>query len=423
MGAYPDWARRADRASAPYTPPVSQNQPIPRPIHAAVLLAVGSELTTGETRDTNSGDIARWLGEMGVEVLWVSSLPDRLETVTRALRDALAAADLVVTTGGLGPTPDDLTRESIAAMMGESVTVDPELETWLRGLFARRNMTFAELNLKQAWLIPSASAIPNERGTAPGWWVDTADGRVIVALPGPPREMSGMWTDGVLPRLRARGSGRETVVRTLRLAGIGESMVAAHLGEALLRATNPVVATYAKVDSVDVRITAVAEGGRSAAELAEEAEAAVFAAVGDHVWGHDGETWSDVLARQLDAHGWTAALVEMGTGGSAGRLLGEAPWLLEARSLRQAREGAAGAADAELPLPDLAAIVRDACGATIGLALRAVETGKDTHVDMCAAGPWGVETFETLAFLGGAQGRIRAANSLATFLHDLLKRH
>jgi nicotinamide-nucleotide amidase len=407
---------------------VNHHQPTPRPIHAAVLLAVGSELTTGETRDTNSGDIARWLGEMGVEVLWVSSLPDRLETVTRALRDALAAADLVVTTGGLGPTPDDLTRESIAAMMGETVAVDPGLETWLRGLFARRNMTFAELNLKQAWLIPSASAIPNERGTAPGWWVDTADGRVIVALPGPPREMSGMWTDGVVPRLRGRGSGRETVVRTLRLAGIGESMVAAHLGEALLRAANPVVATYAKVDSVDVRITAVAESGRSAAELAAEAEKAVLAAVGDHVWGHDGDTWSDVLARELDVRGWTAALVEVGTGGTAGRLLGEAAWLLEARSLRGARgDGAVitapGAADAELPLPDLASSVRGACGATIGLALRAVETGKDTHVDMCAVGPWGVEKFDTLAFLGGAQGRIRAANSLATFLHDLLKRH
>jgi nicotinamide-nucleotide amidase len=400
-----------------------------RPIHAAVLLAVGSELTTGETRDTNSGDVARWLGEVGVEVLWASSLPDRLETVTDALCDALAAADLVVTTGGLGPTPDDLTREAIAAAMGEIVAVDPELERWLRGLFARRNMTFAELNLKQAWLIPSATAIANERGTAPGWWVDTADGRVIAALPGPPREMSGMWTDGVLPRLRARGLGRETEVRTFRLAGIGESMVAAHLGEELLRATNPVVATYAKADAVDVRITAVAEGGRSASDLADGAEAAVLTALGDHVWGHGGDTWPDVLGRRLAERGWTVALAEVGTGGSAGRLLGEAAWLLESRSLRapagaKAGSGAAEAAtDAGLPLPDLAANVRAASGATIGLAVRATEAGKDTHVDMCAVGPWGVETFETLAFLGGAQGRIRAALSLATFLHDLLKQH
>ena len=399
-----------------------------RPIHSAVLLAVGSELTTGETRDTNSGDIARWLGETGVEVLWISSLPDRIDTVVRAMRDALADADLVLTTGGLGPTPDDLTRESIAAVMGETVAVDPGLDRWLRDLFARRKMTFSEINLKQAWLIPSASAIPNERGTAPGWWVDAPDGRVIVAMPGPPREMAGMWNDGVLPRLRARGAGRETVVRTFRLAGIGESMAAAQLGERLLRATNPIVATYAKVDAVDVRITAVAEGGRSAAALADEAQVEVLAAVGGFVWGTGADTWPDVLGRGLAEHGWTAALVEIGTDGATGRLLGEAPWLLEARSLRSgagssSASDAGGAADAELPLPDLAAAVRTASGATVGLAVRAVETGKDTHVDMCAVGPWGVETFETLAFLGGAQGRIRAANSLATFLNDLLKRH
>ena len=127
----------------------------------------------------------------------------------------------MVTTGGLGPTPDDLTREAIAATMGESVAVDPELEAWLRGLFARRNMQFAELNLKQAWLIPSASAIANERGTAPGWWVDTADGRVVIALPGPPRELLPMWRDEALPRLRARGLGLDRAVVTLRLTGIG----------------------------------------------------------------------------------------------------------------------------------------------------------------------------------------------------------
>ena len=403
--------------AAPYTPRVTTANPVSRPIHTAVLLAVGSELTSGETRDTNSGDIARWLVEAGVDVLWVSSLPDRLETVTRALRDAVASADLVVTTGGLGPTPDDLTRESIAAVMGQTVKVDPGLEAWLRGLFARRNMTFAELNLKQAWLIPSATAIPNERGTAPGWWVD-APGGVIVALPGPPREMSGMWTAGVLPRLRERGLGRDTVVRTFRLAGIGESMVAAHLGEALLRAENPVVATYAKQDAVDVRITAVAAGGRSAADIADEAQAAVLAAVGEFVWGREGDTWPDVLGRRLGKHGWTVAVAEVGTGGTTAQLFGMAPWLLESRSLRTG-----GATDADLPLADLAGRVRIESGATIGLAVRAVEAGKDTHVDMCAVGPWGVETFETLAFLGGAQGRIRAANSLATFLDDLLKRH
>jgi nicotinamide-nucleotide amidase len=200
-----------------------------RPILTAILLAVGSELTTGETRDTNSGDLARSLSGAGVEVAWATALPDRLGTVVDAICGALDVADLVVTTGGLGPTPDDLTRESIAAVCDEQPEVDPELARWLRHLFERRGIEFPETNLKQAWLLPSATAIPNDRGTAPGWWVDRPDGRVIVAMPGPPGEMRPMWQGWVLPRLRDRGLGRERVTRTYRLTGIGESAVAALL--------------------------------------------------------------------------------------------------------------------------------------------------------------------------------------------------
>jgi nicotinamide-nucleotide amidase len=398
----------------------------PRPIRTAVLLAVGSELTNGETRDTNSGDLARWLVEAGVEVLWISSLPDRLATVTGALRDALAAADLVITTGGLGPTPDDLTRESIAEVLGERPALDPDLERWLRNLFERRGMAFAEINLKQAWMIPSGTAIANERGTAPGWWIDAADGRVLVALPGPPREMSGMWREGVMPRLRKRGLGRETVVRTYRLAGIGESTVAARLGERLLRAANPVVATYARSDAVDVRITAVSADGHTAIELVDEAESEVLAAIGDHVWGRDGDTWPEVLGRLLAARGWTAALVEIGTGGAASGLLGESPWLLEARLLTGPAASTGGTATAEarsvaaLPLPELAARVRYEAGASIGMAVRVTESAGDTHVDLAVVGPWGVSEGEQVAFLGGSEGRRRAALALAGFVRALI---
>jgi nicotinamide-nucleotide amidase len=380
-----------------------------------VLLAVGSELTTGETRDTNGGDLARSLSDAGVDVLWISALPDRLATVAAALRAALAAADLVVTTGGLGPTPDDLTREAIAEVFDEHPAVDPELARWLRNLFERRGLAFAETNLKQAWLVPSAMAIPNERGTAPGWWIDRADGRVVVALPGPPREIGPMWRDWVLPRLHERGLGQERITRTYRLAGIGESAVAALLGEELLRAENPIVATYARSDAVDVRISAVAQAGREPAELVEEAAAAVLAAVGDHVWGRDDETWQAVLGRQLAERGWTAALVEVGTGGSTTRLLGEAAWLLGARTL--------AADDPIRPLPSLAERARQEAGASIGIAVRAVGTGEDTRVDLAVAGPWGVSEASQTAFLGGEEGRRRAALAAAAFLHGLAKEH
>jgi len=377
-------------------------------MHTAVLLAVGSELTVGETRDTNSGDVARSLAGHGVEVLRIVALPDRLPAVREAVAAALAEADLVVTTGGLGPTPDDLTREAIAAVVGERPAVDPELERWLRHLFERRGIAFSETNVKQAWLIPSATAVPNDRGTAPGWWVDRPDGRLIVALPGPPAEMHAMWDRQVLPRLAARGLGRERVVRTYRLTGIGESAVAALLGERLLRAENPVVATYARRDAVDVRISAHAAGGRSAPELASEAEAAVMAAVGDRVWGRDDDTWPSVLGRQLEARGWTVALLEAGTGGATMRLLGDVPWLVCARMLP--------AAEASGPVGALAAQTRLASGASVGLAVRAIESAEDTAVEIGASGPWGARETRQTAFLGGSEGRRRAGLAAAAFL-------
>ena len=153
-------------------------------IRTAEILSVGSELTVGETRDTNAGELARELSEEGVEILRLMAVPDRFETVTHAFGQAIRNADLVVSTGGLGPTPDDLTREAIAQLCGEVPTIDERLDAWLRELWFRRGIPFPEMNLKQAWLIPSATAIPNRNGTAPGWWVERPDGRLIVALPG-----------------------------------------------------------------------------------------------------------------------------------------------------------------------------------------------------------------------------------------------
>ena len=207
-------------------------QPQPRRLLTAELLSIGSELTVGDTRDTNAGELARSLTAMGIRVGRLTALPDELEAVTEAFRGGLARSDLVVSTGGLGPTPDDLTRESIAAACGEAPEVDPDLEAWLRELWRRRGMPFPELNLKQAWRIPSATILANPNGTAPGWLVSRPDGRVVVALPGPPREMRPMWADEAIPRLRALGIGAEVASRTYRLTGIGESQVADLLGGA-----------------------------------------------------------------------------------------------------------------------------------------------------------------------------------------------
>jgi nicotinamide-nucleotide amidase len=373
--------------------------PMARRVTRAELLAIGSELTAGETRDTNGGDLARELTALGVEVLRISDLPDDLERVVDALRNGLAEADLVVTTGGLGPTPDDLTREAIARLCGEEPRVDPGLEAWLEDLFARRGRTMEALNRKQAWLIPSASALPNPLGTAPGWWVQRPDGRLIVALPGPPREMTPMWRDGVLPRLRAVGLGLDRAAATLRLSGIGESDLAATIGEPLLRQVNPNVATYAREDAVDVRVSATAIGGKTAEQLVAEVLAGLEPTLARWVFARATEGWADAIGGRLA--GRTLAPLEVGSGGRLAGLLGDAPWLARAEVLRSA--------EASGPVEELAKQARALGPADVGLAVRATDRGPDTRVEIGLADADDAIRREETAFLGGAEGRRRAA--------------
>jgi competence/damage-inducible protein CinA-like protein len=396
-------------------PDVRSEDPIARPILVAELLAIGTELTVGETLDTNSGELARSLVGHGVTVGQIANVPDDLGVVVDALRTALGRADLVVTTGGLGPTPDDLTREAVAAVCGETLTVDEATLAWLQALWARRHQPFPSTNLKQAWVIPPATVLPNPNGTAPGWWVDRPDGRVIVTLPGPPREMRPMWDDEVLPMLAARGVGVDTEVRTFRLTGIGESQVAEHLGEALLRATNPIVATYARHEAVDIRISARAADGRTAAELADEAEAIVLAAMADHVWARGATTWAGALSDALGERDWTLAMAEVATRGALVGLLRALPALIRA-------EVTAGVAGEARDVIALATDVRDASGADVGLAIRIGAAGDDTAVDVGVATPDGTHAERRIAFLRGSQGADRAAIAGAAVLLAVLRR-
>jgi nicotinamide-nucleotide amidase len=376
----------------------------------AELLSVGSEITVGDTRDTNAGELARDLTARGVQVLRLQAIPDDLEVVRGTLEAALSRADLVVTTGGLGPTPDDLTREAIAALVGEEPTIDPEMEAWLRDRFERRGMAFPEVNLKQAWRIPSAEALPNPNGTAPGWLVRAAAGRIVVTLPGPPREMRPMWHDEALPRLVARGLGREIVARTWRLHGIGESHVAELLGEELLRAPDPQVATYARVEAVDVR---VASSGPGAEARVARAGAVVEAQLGRYVWATGETTWAGAVAAALEQRGWTLAIVELGMGGALTALLGGLDGVLRTES--------AIAGDGEVDLARLADDARTTAAADVGLAVLAVPRGEDTAVSVSVQTPHGDWSERRLAFLGGSIGRSRAAMSAASVLLNALR--
>jgi len=409
--------------------------PNARPILTAELLSIGTELTVGETRDTNAFELARSLTGSGVAVRRIQCLPDDLDAVREAFAGALERVDLVVSTGGLGPTPDDLTREAIAAVAGETPAVDPGLETWLRGLWARRGIDMPAMNLKQAWLIPSATALANDNGTAPGWWVDRPDGRVVVALPGPPREMRPIWEFDVVRRLNERGVGAEIASRTLRLAGIGESAVADVLGEELLRATNPIVATYARAEAVDVRISARGDG---APALVEQTTEQVRGLVGEHVWAEGETTWSQAIGEALAERGWTCSVVEVGTGGSLTALLGDVPWLQLAETLAPDATAATHHPDAEGPaatgstpatpqpgatdgLEALARNGRDVGGADVGVGVRVRARGDDTAVTVVVVLPDRTHRERRLAFLGGSQGRLRAALVAAHVLLDQVR--
>src|SRR3989442_10122910 len=251
----------------------------------AELLSIGTELLLGQIVDTNAAYLAGRLALLGIDCLHMQTVGDNLDRATQAFARPLSRSDLVVATGGLGPTEDDLTREAIAAAVHETPTVDRALEAELRVWFAARGIVMPERNRKQAWLIQSARALPNPNGTAPGWSVEK-DGKRIVAMPGVPREMTPMWEHHVEPTLPRGGALRW---RTLKLLGIGESAVEEKLGE-LVRSSSPTVATYAKNDGVHVRIAEKAGNAAEADARIERMEAEVRARLGDYVWGGDAET-------------------------------------------------------------------------------------------------------------------------------------
>jgi nicotinamide-nucleotide amidase len=216
--------------------------------------------------------------------------------------------------------------------------------------------------------------------------------------------MHPMWRDAVMPRLKERGIGGDRWARTLRLTGIGESAAADLIGEELLRGANPSVATYARVASVDVRVAATSAGdGRSPRDIAEPVALDLEKRLAEHVFAHDEETWSDAIGRRLA--GRSLAIVEIGTGGSLTALLGDAPWLVFAELLGP---GSPLLAAHRSPEP-FARKVREAAPADIGLAVMARERRGDMAVTVAVAIGQEVEKETRTAFLGGAEGRRRAA--------------
>ncbi len=290
----------------------------------AEIVSIGTEILMGEITDTNSAYIAAELAKLGIEVRWVSKVgdhPDRLfEVIDRAWR----RSDVTLTSGGLGPTSDDLTRETVASVMGEQMEVQDDLLEQLKSIFAGRGGEMPATNIKQATLIPSAEAIPNPMGTAPGWWVEK-NGHVIACTPGPPRELERMWTFEIAPRLRQRNPGVAIVTRTLKTFGISEGGLDEMLTP-LFQSVNPSLGIYSKQDGIHLRAIATAATEREAGELIAPMEAEIRGIVGDDaIWGVDNETPEALVAAHLGERGQTLGIMESFTGGLLASNLAEMP--------------------------------------------------------------------------------------------------
>ncbi len=279
----------------------------------AELISIGTEILLGEIVDTNSAYLASQLPLLGLDLYWLSTVGDNRKRLLEVLERAWKRSDVIITTGGLGPTEDDITREGLSDLLNEKAYLDKDLEKWLRDLFSSRNMRMPERNLKQATLIPSSKPLHNSRGTAPGWWIEK-ERKLIISLPGPPMEMITMWEKEVLPGLKARLAGEVILSTTLKISGMGEAAVDEVLSP-LLSSTNPTIGVYAKPDGIHARLTAKAAHEGEARNALDAMEAKVRVLFGDKIWGKDSESLSGVIGSLLKERNFKLASMESCTGG------------------------------------------------------------------------------------------------------------
>ncbi|MHB8996481.1 MAG: competence/damage-inducible protein A [Armatimonadota bacterium] len=279
------------------------------------IISVGTELLLGEIVDTNASYLSQKLAELGIDVHYRHTVGDNLARLTEVIATALSRSDIVLLTGGLGPTDDDITREGIAAATGRPLRRIPESEQWLRDFFASRNRPLADSNLKQADAPEGAEHIPNSCGTAPGIYMEW-QGKYIFAAPGPPTELREMAERTIFPLLRkALGETNQLYTRSLLMADIGESNVATALKDLIDRQTDPTIAMYASPALVRVRLATKAPDEATAQARFAPVEAEIREILGNHVFGVGDDTMASVVGKLLRERGAKLAVAESCTGG------------------------------------------------------------------------------------------------------------
>ncbi|HSL01482.1 MAG TPA: competence/damage-inducible protein A [Rubrobacteraceae bacterium] len=291
-------------------------------INSAEIVTIGTEILLGDLVDTNTTWLSRRLAALGVGIYRHTTIGDNRERIIGALRDAAARADLVITTGGLGPTSDDLTNECLAVLTDREMVEYPEARDHVDEMFRRFGRKPTSSNYKQALFPRGTELIPNPLGTAMGALLDV-DGTLFATLPGVPSEMKRMFGDTLEPLIHSRSDG-SIVSRTLWFAGIGESALAEKVQD-FLDATDPTVAPLAGQGKVRLRITTRAATPEEAEEKIAPVEKEILSRVGEYFFGEDDETLESVVGRLLGERGATLALAESCTGGLLAKRLTDVP--------------------------------------------------------------------------------------------------
>jgi nicotinamide-nucleotide amidase len=283
----------------------------------AEVIAVGSELLLGQIIDTNSAVIARHFTSIGLNLFYKTTVGDNLARTTAVIRQALDRSDVVVTTGGIGPTADDITREAVAAATGRELLFSEELMRQIEAYFASRGFRLSPSNRRQAYIPKGAVAVENPVGTAPAFIVDDG-GKTLITLPGVPREMEYLLVSRAIPYLRDRyGIRGEIRLRVLKCVGLGESRIGERLADFMEKGANPTVGTLAHLGQVDVRIAAKGADAEEARRLIAPVEIEIRDRLGDAVFGADDDTLEGEIGRRATALDSRVAIVEVGTAGAA----------------------------------------------------------------------------------------------------------
>lgn len=279
----------------------------------AEIIAVGTELLMGQITNTNAQYLSRRLADLGIRVLYHSVVGDNPKRLADSLALALSRTDVVIMTGGLGPTKDDLTKETVAEAFGLPLILHEEVYGQITAFFKKINREIVDSNAKQAYLPAGSTIIPNRNGTAPGCII-TRNGKTVALFPGPPKEMIPMFEDTLFPWFEDK-TGQVLASRMLRVFGIGESMMEDKILDLIEAQTNPTIAPYVGDGDVVVRVTASARTRPEADALLEPVVAAIHDRLGDFLYTTDGSSMEEIVGRLLMTRNLTISVAESCTGG------------------------------------------------------------------------------------------------------------